>query len=169
MVDRATVRCPRCDGPMVARDGPRGRFWGCRRFPNCRGTRPYGTTKIRGVGREAHRRRKAPPPVPTVSLIPVQTVMPPPASPSSTPDLPARTTSQRSRSKLWLAGLAIVAIGITGWVASPHSAPPRASPSYAPAGAGGPQYNGYTVRCADGWISQSGGRQGACSHHGGVR
>jgi hypothetical protein len=28
-------------------------------------------------------------------------------------------------------------------------------------------YNGYTVRCADGWISHSGGIQGACSHHGG--
>jgi hypothetical protein len=26
----------------------------------------------------------------------------------------------------------------------------------------------YTVVCADGWISQSGGKQGACSHHGGV-
>ena len=27
---------------------------------------------------------------------------------------------------------------------------------------------GYTVRCADGWISNSGGKQGACSWHGGV-
>ena len=27
---------------------------------------------------------------------------------------------------------------------------------------------GYTVRCADGWISSSGGKQGACSWHGGV-
>jgi hypothetical protein len=34
---------------------------------------------------------------------------------------------------------------------------------------GGPQYNGYVVTCMDGWISHSGGRQGACSHHGGVR
>ena len=27
---------------------------------------------------------------------------------------------------------------------------------------------GYIVMCNDGWISHSGGRQGACSHHGGV-
>ncbi len=29
--------------------------------------------------------------------------------------------------------------------------------------------NGYTVYCEDGTISKSGGIQGACSHHGGVR
>ena len=28
--------------------------------------------------------------------------------------------------------------------------------------------NGYTVVCADGSVSHSGGIQGACSHHGGV-
>jgi hypothetical protein len=28
--------------------------------------------------------------------------------------------------------------------------------------------SGYTVVCRDGWVSQSGGRPGACSHHGGV-
>ena len=28
--------------------------------------------------------------------------------------------------------------------------------------------SGYTVRCADGWISNSGGKQGACSWHGGI-
>jgi plastocyanin len=28
---------------------------------------------------------------------------------------------------------------------------------------------GYAVVCADGWLSYSGGRQGACSHHGGIR
>ena len=27
---------------------------------------------------------------------------------------------------------------------------------------------GYRVRCADGTYSQSGGIQGACSHHGGI-
>lgn len=31
-----------------------------------------------------------------------------------------------------------------------------------------PNGNGYTVQCADGSYSQSGGIQGACSHHGGV-
>ena len=29
--------------------------------------------------------------------------------------------------------------------------------------------NGYTVYCEDGTVSKSGGIQGACSHHGGVR
>lgn len=31
-----------------------------------------------------------------------------------------------------------------------------------------PNGNGYTVQCSDGTYSQSGGIQGACSHHGGV-
>jgi hypothetical protein len=29
--------------------------------------------------------------------------------------------------------------------------------------------NGYQVTCEDGTMSMSGGKQGACSHHGGVR
>jgi hypothetical protein len=40
------------------------------------------------------------------------------------------------------------------------------SPTYAP-----PvnfSISGYTVICEDGWVSQSGGKQGACSSHGGV-
>lgn len=28
--------------------------------------------------------------------------------------------------------------------------------------------HGYTILCSDGWVSESGGIQGACSHHGGV-
>ncbi len=32
--------CPRCSAPMFERHGPRGRFWGCSRFPECRGTVP---------------------------------------------------------------------------------------------------------------------------------
>lgn len=30
--------CPRCSAEMIERHGPRGRFWGCSRFPQCRGT-----------------------------------------------------------------------------------------------------------------------------------
>ena len=30
--------CPRCHDSMVMRKGPRGRFWGCARYPSCRGT-----------------------------------------------------------------------------------------------------------------------------------
>lgn len=33
------VTCPICEGPMVSRQSARGRFWGCRSFPKCRGTR----------------------------------------------------------------------------------------------------------------------------------
>lgn len=36
-VPEPTPRCPRCAGPMAERSGPRGAFWGCRQFPNCRG------------------------------------------------------------------------------------------------------------------------------------
>jgi superfamily II DNA/RNA helicase len=32
--------CPTCEGRMRQRSGPRGLFWGCERFPVCRGTRP---------------------------------------------------------------------------------------------------------------------------------
>jgi len=33
------VSCPRCDMPMVLRDGKYGKFYGCSSFPRCRGTR----------------------------------------------------------------------------------------------------------------------------------
>jgi len=34
----APPSCPRCHEQMVMRRGARGTFWGCRRFPSCRGT-----------------------------------------------------------------------------------------------------------------------------------
>lgn len=35
------VKCPLCEGPMVSRQNRRdgSRFWGCRAYPTCRGTR----------------------------------------------------------------------------------------------------------------------------------
>ena len=41
-----SVSCPMCGSPMIARTARRGRapgrrFYGCSRFPSCRGTRPY--------------------------------------------------------------------------------------------------------------------------------
>lgn len=33
------VTCPTCGGPMVPRISARGAFWGCKKFPHCRGTR----------------------------------------------------------------------------------------------------------------------------------
>jgi len=31
--------CPKCNSRMILRSGPRGRFYGCSRFPYCKGTR----------------------------------------------------------------------------------------------------------------------------------
>jgi len=33
-------RCPACEGPMRKRTSARGEFWGCARYPVCRGARP---------------------------------------------------------------------------------------------------------------------------------
>jgi hypothetical protein len=40
------VRCPRCNGPMslkIARKGKNagGKFWGCNKYPRCKGIRSY--------------------------------------------------------------------------------------------------------------------------------
>lgn len=36
-----SVKCPECGGPMLSRKNQASgqRFWGCLRFPDCRGTR----------------------------------------------------------------------------------------------------------------------------------
>ena len=33
------VKCPECSSPMVSRHGKFGTFWGCTKYPECRGTR----------------------------------------------------------------------------------------------------------------------------------
>ena len=33
------VTCPKCNSPMVQRTGKFGEFWGCTKYPECRGTR----------------------------------------------------------------------------------------------------------------------------------
>src|SRR5688572_7600921 len=38
-VAAAIVTCPQCGGPMRQRTGKFGSFWGCSRYPDCRGTR----------------------------------------------------------------------------------------------------------------------------------
>lgn len=35
--------CPKCNSRMIFRNGRYGKFYGCSRFPYCRGTRPYRT------------------------------------------------------------------------------------------------------------------------------
>ncbi len=34
------IRCRSCGGPMVKRKSARGPFYGCRRYPKCKGTQP---------------------------------------------------------------------------------------------------------------------------------
>jgi len=38
-VEEDAPDCPNCQRPMVKRTGHKGDFWGCRGYPNCRGTR----------------------------------------------------------------------------------------------------------------------------------
>lgn len=33
------VKCPECDGEMISRIGQFGTFWGCKKYPMCKGTR----------------------------------------------------------------------------------------------------------------------------------
>lgn len=46
------VTCPECHGPMVSRLNKRdnSRFWGCKRYPDCR-----GTLTVDGVARPRRR------------------------------------------------------------------------------------------------------------------
>lgn len=41
VIDSRVPTCPKCGAGMVKRSGQYGDFWGCSRYPNCRGTRPY--------------------------------------------------------------------------------------------------------------------------------
>ena len=33
------MTCPQCNSPMVQRSGRYGEFWGCTKYPECKGTR----------------------------------------------------------------------------------------------------------------------------------
>lgn len=33
------VKCPKCGGDMISRKGKFGIFWGCKKYPECTGTR----------------------------------------------------------------------------------------------------------------------------------
>jgi len=35
----SNLECPDCGGEMISRKGQYGMFWGCKKYPNCRGTR----------------------------------------------------------------------------------------------------------------------------------
>ena len=42
--------CPRCRAPMRERQGPTGRFWGCSRYPDCKGSMPFESATGGKVG-----------------------------------------------------------------------------------------------------------------------
>ena len=76
--------CPRCNGEMVQRTSQFGKFWGCRAYPTCRGTRD-------GEALDAPRWRPEPKPEPQVNNAPTT---PPPAD-------WRQAAQQRAESKGW--------------------------------------------------------------------
>lgn len=50
------VRCPECGVAMVKREGRRGPFFGCSRFPLCCGTRPSTLHQARSLGEDSYSR-----------------------------------------------------------------------------------------------------------------
>lgn len=48
--DGSVPSCPRCSSAMVLRNGSRGQFFGCSRFPRCRGTRNFIKQESVGPG-----------------------------------------------------------------------------------------------------------------------
>lgn len=48
------VKCPDCDGEMVPRDSQYGKFWGCKAYPRCKGTRDSN-----GDSKDDRQRRRA--------------------------------------------------------------------------------------------------------------
>ena len=43
----AEIKCPKCDSPMVIRISREGnQFYGCTRYPHCKGTLPYKPKKM---------------------------------------------------------------------------------------------------------------------------
>ncbi len=97
----------------------------------------------------------------------------PPAKPPQLPPGPVSpvnappTTEWRALGKLFGA-VALAVIGIALAVGLYIAVWGSGSGATGGGGPYGPQSNGYEVTCADGWISHSGGRPGACSHHGGI-
>src|SRR5664279_1086326 len=165
------IACPRCGRSMVRRRGRYGEFWGCPGYPSCRGTVSMSGRRACSSSPSPRKARKRRPTL--VPPSPTEQVVRPPI-PRPIPPTVARTKA--SPGWKWWLGLGVAALLVTSAVqcalrpaappVSPHL-PAVATPYVFDAG-GGPQYNGYTVACADGWISHSGGRQGACSHHGGI-
>lgn len=46
---KITVSCPVCEGDMALREGPRGQFYGCMAFPNCKGTLDINNVELKPI------------------------------------------------------------------------------------------------------------------------
>ncbi len=49
MSTEPTKKCPLCESPMVLREGRRGPFWGCTKYPECNGTLPEKRTRLKQI------------------------------------------------------------------------------------------------------------------------
>lgn len=45
-MENESEKCPICNSRMILRNGSRGKFWGCSRYPSCKGTKRYTYEKI---------------------------------------------------------------------------------------------------------------------------
>jgi hypothetical protein len=153
------MNCPRCGSPMRRRSGRYGAFWGCSRYPSCRGTR-----------RLSHRRRPERQPssvkLTTIISAPRATTTADPGNSetsASTIGVIARSAGAPQRRALpsigWM-GAAFVGL-ILGWQGLIGPALGFVAPPDHQSG------QRYGAICRDGWRSSATG-SGACSHHGGV-
>jgi hypothetical protein len=144
------MECPLCARSMRIRTGRYGEFWTCSGYPICRATRPISRSR-RSTNARA---RKATPRRNYAS----RTTLPGLSAASPSPEPIAQPASRWS------------AVGLDYCHRNRHpSRIVRARRRDRQLGfrrRRGPrwtEYNGYAVTCRDGWISHSGGVQGACS------
>lgn len=58
--DTPTITCPLCGAPMVKRTSQYGAFWGCSKYPACRGTRRIGPADQAGLRSSAESQTMTP-------------------------------------------------------------------------------------------------------------
>jgi DNA topoisomerase-1 len=58
--DTPTIACPLCGAPMVKRTSQYGAFWGCSKYPACRGTRKIAPHDHAGLHSPAESRTMTP-------------------------------------------------------------------------------------------------------------
>jgi DNA topoisomerase-1 len=53
------VECPDCGGEMTPRTSAHGKFWGCKAYPKCKGTRNSDGIARRTIDRQDERQDEA--------------------------------------------------------------------------------------------------------------